>query len=410
MIIKRTRLKIKLTALLLGITVLLFSFYSASYAQNSRLSDIAGTPFYTPVTKLESAGIVAGYPDGTFRPFQSLSRAEAVTLVYRAYGSSSLALTSPYYFHDVAPGMWAASFIRYAAGAGVINGYPDGSFRPDAEITYNEVITLIVRARGFDTSSFSWPDGYLNAAAADGMLKDLYGISFPSDGNAPANRGNTAMLIASGSEYNPSASTGPQTDPLTDPDMNCICCGLMTSTMNGSDKLGNSCGWGRFLMGDTIYDILTSGSCPELYAGFNPAYGLLRVNLENGRAVTLDRITKSYYPALDYGLITPASQDGNLTEFCRVTSVDSSALSYHASASESGIITLTPHTVYYEISLKNNRIHADRISSADIRPEDMAAVYSIAGKGNADVVIIVHPDSVPDILHASAERDVMYMG
>ena len=401
---------VKLTALFLFLFPVLLSFSSASGAENSDFRDINGTPFFEAVVSLNEAGIIQGYPDGTFRPYQHLSRAEATTMICRAYGSSRLALANPYYFKDVATDMWAVSFINYCAGAGILNGYPDGTFRPDAEITYNEVIAMMVRARGLDSEDLAWPDGYLRAAGEDGMLKDLYDISLPSDGNSPANRGNTASLIASGSSYNTAALENPTVDLLADPDMSMLCCGLMTRSESGTDKLGNHCGWGRFLMGSTTYDLLSSNDDPGLFSGYNPAYGLLRVSIENGRAVSVNRITGSREQNQSCGLLTPASPDSNLTGFCRVVASDTETLSWRTTSDQYGIITLNTDTVCYEIGLKGGNVAASQISVSEISENDMAAVFSVSDGTDADIVLCVHPEFIPDILHASDTPDIMYMG
>lgn len=407
---KNKHVSVKITVLLCCLCTILFSFSSAMGAENSELRDVSGTPFFTPVVSLHQAGIIAGYPDSTFRPFRNLSRAEAVTMIYRAYGSSSLALASPYFFRDVAPDMWAAPYINYGAGAGMITGYPDGTFQPDADITYNEVIALMIRARGLDSDHLSWPDGYVRIARDDGMLDGLYEVSLPSDGNAPANRGNTAVLIASGSEYNTTAADDPVEDILADPDMACICYGLMRETASGTDKLGNRCGWGRLLMGATTYDILSSNQTPGLFAGYNPAYGLFRVRIENGRATSTEKLTSAWSATRPRGLVTPSAPDPALTEFCRITSMNGGMLFWQADTEQNGTISLGDKTVCYEISLTGDTITASPISFSEIRENDMAAVYSLSREQNADVVIIVHPDSQSDILHATGNANVMYMG
>ncbi len=394
----------KLIFFLISVLLVILLCYPAAGAQDTRLNDISGTPFYDPVTQLESAEIITGYPDGSFRPYQTLSRAEAVTMVYRAYGHSDLALASPWHFRDVASGMWAASFITYCAGAGIINGYPDGTFRPDSQVTYNEIITLMIRARGLDDGSLSWPEGYIRAASADGMLNDLYQVNLPEEGNAPASRGNTAALIASGSEYNEKASDGPTPDLLADPDMACQCYGLLSESPNAAR------GWGRLLMGPTTYDLPASDRAPGLLNGYNPAFGLIRILMDNGRAVSAEKVTGAWSADTASGLLTPASSDRNLTEFCRVTAAGDQSVSYRVSPLEGGTILYNHTVVCYEISLKNGAPAASAVPASDIRPGDMAAVYNVTGNASADIILIVHPESAPDILHASDNENVMYMG
>ncbi len=378
-------------------------------AQDTQMTDIIGTPFQSAVSQLVEAGIVNGYPDGSFRPYNNLSRGEAAALIYRAFGDPDLALYSNCYFHDTSSKLWSAPYIYYCAGAGIVNGYPDGSFRPEAQVTYNEIITMIVRARGLGSGDLAWPDGYIRSARSDGMLDSLYAVSLPSDGDRAANRGNTAILIAGGSEYNKTSAGMPAEDYLADPDMSGICYGLMTSTGTIFDRLGYSCGKGRFLMGRTSYDVLTSTSAPGLFSGYNPAHGLLRLQIEKGRVTSVEKITSSSGPSSP-GLLTPAAPDSSLTEFCRITDVTGSSVSYIASSSQSGTIEMDSRAVFYEIGLENGRLRASRISLQDISAGDMGAIYSVAGKGNADVMIAVHPAFASDVLHASGDKNIMYMG
>ena len=86
-----------------------------------------------------NAGIIAGYPDGTFQPNNYITRAEFATIAARFLSEEYV---GPDLFTDIS-GHWAAEYINRAANAGWINGYPDGSFRPNAYITRAEAMTLV---------------------------------------------------------------------------------------------------------------------------------------------------------------------------------------------------------------------------------------------------------------------------
>jgi len=83
--------------------------------------------------------LMIGYPDGTFRPDGNLTRAEFVTIVARMMGYEPMATES---FSDV-HGHWASGFIGVVQHYGHVQGYPDGTFRPDAPITRAEVVTVL---------------------------------------------------------------------------------------------------------------------------------------------------------------------------------------------------------------------------------------------------------------------------
>ena len=91
------------------------------------------------VSTTANAGIVAGYPDGTFLPDNNITRAEFATIAARFL---SEAYAGPDLFTDIS-GHWAQEYINRAANAGWINGYPDGTFHPDAYITRAEAVTLV---------------------------------------------------------------------------------------------------------------------------------------------------------------------------------------------------------------------------------------------------------------------------
>ncbi len=100
----------------------------------------AGDWFNNAISTLSSAGIVTGYNDGTFRPNQPITRGEMAKIIANfanlKYGGKT--------FTDLA-GHWSKTYVELAAGNGWIAGYPDGSFRPDQKITRAETVTMINR-------------------------------------------------------------------------------------------------------------------------------------------------------------------------------------------------------------------------------------------------------------------------
>ena len=100
----------------------------------------AGQWYNNAISTMTKAGIVDGYPDGTFRPDAPITRAEMakiISLFAKLDKSESR-------FSDIA-GHWAEAYIRLAAGNGWIAGYPDGSFKPQQNITRAETMTMINR-------------------------------------------------------------------------------------------------------------------------------------------------------------------------------------------------------------------------------------------------------------------------
>lgn len=101
---------------------------------------------YGYISAVVNAGLFNGYPDGTFRPDQSITRAE-LSKVMVLMRNLFLIQVSPPTFPDIA-GHWAINSIEMASRAGFVTGYPSGDFRPDQPITRAETVTLICRAFG----------------------------------------------------------------------------------------------------------------------------------------------------------------------------------------------------------------------------------------------------------------------
>lgn len=114
---------------------------SANLTKINGYTDVASDAWYnTAVSTMTKAGIVDGYPDGTFRPDAPITRAEMakiISLFAKLDKSESR-------FSDIA-GHWAEAYIRLAAGNGWIAGYPDGTFGPQRNITRAETATMINR-------------------------------------------------------------------------------------------------------------------------------------------------------------------------------------------------------------------------------------------------------------------------
>ena len=100
----------------------------------------AGDWFNNAISTLSNAGIVTGYNDGTFRPNQPITRGEMAKIIAN-FANLNKGTKS---FTDLS-GHWSKSYVELAAGNGWIAGYPDGSFRPDQKITRAETVTMINR-------------------------------------------------------------------------------------------------------------------------------------------------------------------------------------------------------------------------------------------------------------------------
>ena len=103
-------------------------------------SDVAGDRWSNrAISTLTNAGIISGYPDGTFRPDQTITRAEFAAIAAR-FDMITENLENP--FSDTA-GHWAENLISFAASKSWVSGYSDGTFLPQKAITRAEAMTLV---------------------------------------------------------------------------------------------------------------------------------------------------------------------------------------------------------------------------------------------------------------------------
>ena len=135
---------------------------NAYWSQSNSFTDVAADAWYNnAISTMTNAGILDGYEDGSFHPNGYITRAEFATIAVRFFDLS-------YQGEDLFPdidGHWAQDYINQAADAGIIEGYPDGTFGPQKQITRAEAVTMVNRTldRHPDPDHFLedmlvWPD------------------------------------------------------------------------------------------------------------------------------------------------------------------------------------------------------------------------------------------------------------
>ena len=114
----------------------------ANYTRQNKFTDVSNDAWYcSAVSTLSAMGIISGYPDATFRPNASITRAEFAAIATRFDVNGD---KTPASFNDIAD-HWAKDEIAVAANDGWVNGYEDGSFRPQNKITRAETMSLVNR-------------------------------------------------------------------------------------------------------------------------------------------------------------------------------------------------------------------------------------------------------------------------
>ena len=141
------------------------------WSQSSGFTDVASGAWYNnAVSTLTRAGILDGYEDGSFRPNASITRAEFTKIAVSFFKHVGGASANP--FSDVPDSAWYAEFVKAAAELGLIDGYEDGTFRPNAPITRAEACTIVNRTLGRapdkdnllpEHEMLTWPDNSRDA-------------------------------------------------------------------------------------------------------------------------------------------------------------------------------------------------------------------------------------------------------
>ena len=184
----------KITSSIVATAMTLSVFFTSAFA--SLPTDIINTDYKDAVSLLSVLDIMVGDKDtGMFRPDDTIIRSEAARVAISALGlqkvASSTSGTTKY--TDVPEGHWATGYINVATQQGMVIGDDVGTFRPDSDISYQEMVTIMVRALGYEPMAKSkggYPTGYLVTASNIGLTDDVSGVA--SEG---ITRGNVAKLV-----------------------------------------------------------------------------------------------------------------------------------------------------------------------------------------------------------------------
>lgn len=171
-------------------------FGLVSVALAAGFSDTEDHARKNDILKLVSLGIIDGYPDGTFKPENPVTRAEFAKLIVTSMGlgeAAKLMAGVPTPFSDVPATHWATGFINLAHSKDIVNGYPDGTFKPEAQVTCAEALKMILCALGYTPEVLKpvyWPVTWVAKAVETGLNK---GVAISA--NLPAVRGDVAALL-----------------------------------------------------------------------------------------------------------------------------------------------------------------------------------------------------------------------
>jgi hypothetical protein len=163
--------------------------YLITFARHRAFTDLPQDHWAAdPVQYLVESGVVSGYTDGTFRPGDNVTRAQFAKMLAGAMGWPLVTPATPT-FGDVPLNDWAYAYIETAAARGVLSGYADGTFRPANKVTRAQAAKILTESRAWqfqapETSTFTdistadWFFSYAEAVSAAGVMSGYEDGSF----------------------------------------------------------------------------------------------------------------------------------------------------------------------------------------------------------------------------------------
>jgi hypothetical protein len=122
--------------------------------------------------QLQQLGVLTGYSDGSLGLDRNITRAEVATMMVRIQGYGSRTVPGETKkFSDITTGHWAYNHVQNAYRLNMIQGYPNQSFQPEANIRYQEVVAIMVNTLGYKEQLVGeWPMNYINKAKEIGVI------------------------------------------------------------------------------------------------------------------------------------------------------------------------------------------------------------------------------------------------
>ncbi|HPZ14292.1 MAG TPA: S-layer homology domain-containing protein [Bacillota bacterium] len=274
----------------------------------AELSDIDGHWAEGAINTLVKMGVIAGYPDGTFRPEEPVTRAELSKIVARTFGYAPTVDTK---FSDM-EGHWAEPFVSALDTAEVVTGYPDGTFRPAQNVSRAELAAILSRVAQLgkvgvadasswtptyrDVDSTHWAFRHVEVARRLDIIPIHFGLVFEPD--RPATRAETAHMVKSLAESEFARGTVAQVNKSAE-------------TLSLRNAAGNT----QTIQIDPETIVYRNGVASDLESirendsvyAVGTGYGATRFVMAEG-AVTREDITRKV-SALTDGIITPEQVD-----------------------------------------------------------------------------------------------------
>lgn len=219
----------KKNALKTALAVILTIVLGTSVAFAAQVpSDVKGQSCEPAVSALMDAGVITGDVDGLFHPDSTLTRAQVCIMIARAIdkniASDADASALGNKFSDMNGYDWAAGAIGMMAEKKYAAGYPNGTFKPGADVSVAELLTFVVRACGDKYSDSNiggtWPENYITAACNLGII-DASAVANDPKGSKAATKAQAAEVIYKALDIIKKANGTPGTpekDPVVKPE------------------------------------------------------------------------------------------------------------------------------------------------------------------------------------------------
>jgi len=165
------------------------------------LYDIKGNKYEIAIRWMAEKSIISGYPDGSFKPEGNLNRAELMKIMSLTYS-----LANPEFdfeaqrasydvacFSDIEPGKWYTPYVCYGKAMGIVQGFPDGQFKPERAVTKVEALKIVLNSLDMsvalqatdnyfqDTDLNAWYAPYIQFAYFNSIIEEKSGNFLPGN-------------------------------------------------------------------------------------------------------------------------------------------------------------------------------------------------------------------------------------
>ncbi len=400
---------------------------ASTSAPQTTFSDLSGKDCESAVNALVKAGIINGFSDGTFRPDANITRAQACTLISKAFPKLTSSEPGNINFFDVNTHSWYAEAVAYCAANHIVQGNGNGAFRPNDNVSNYEIIAMLVRAKGLaDDKNMSWPNDYVAAAQGIDMLKNV-SLDLAAQGNQPATRGNVSVMLYAVADIStdqpstpsePTTPSEPSTPSTPSGDSNYFsgksgnAYGFITSTGRALDDKGNDVGMIEFYMQGKTYTLLERSSSAGAIDGFGPESGLVRVTLSNGKIKEIHAMSEYAFSGAipsdksGYPYTITQNDPSEPLHFYQVIDAGKTYAYYNEAGNASDpdysgtYVGINDPCVVYTCKADGSDIEYELGSNADIMEGSYIAAFAIDkdSAGVADVVLIVDESDAADLL------------